>query len=132
MKRKYKITTAKNAVEKGLVKVGDIVTVKYKVTEIKDDAIIVTKTENSPASWIFSGIKIRIPIPEPKQIDFGEAGRVLKSDGFIVMTTGYCHEDSKCFSGYLLQDTEESKKGYTSNNWAMQEIWQDITDTYNL
>lgn len=113
-----------------MVKVGDEVWVKCKANECFNGSIYLETIEN--AIMYCENTKIRIPIPEPKLIDFGEAGRVLKSiDGFIVMTTGWHHKESYSFSAYLLHDFEQYKKGYTANSWNDNpEAWTDITDTY--
>lgn len=113
---KYKITTAKNAVKKGLVKIVDLIWIKVKVESTDYEKIGYKLTT-----------KIRIPIPEQKPIDFGEAGKVLKNGELIICTTG--HYQNNCFSGYLLEDTKQYKKGYCFNSWYT-EGWTDITDTY--
>lgn len=115
--KKYKITTAKKAVQNGLVKIGDKIWIEG-IVESTDYEKIGYKPTN----------KIRIPIPEQKPIDFGEAGRVLKSGNLIVKTTGHS-EDFK-FSAYVLK-SEYYPIGEARYDWIIDEGWTDITDTYN-
>jgi hypothetical protein len=128
--KRIKITAA-NAVKKGLVKVGDEVWVKCKISEID------SRRTDYPISigygfdllWISYGSEILIPKPEPKPIDFGKAGLILKGEISIVKTTGYC--GTECFSGIYLNGN--CTKGFTSNGFIKdQNMWQDITETYYL
>lgn len=55
---------------------------------VKVGDIIMNGFYDSRGSY-FENSKIRIPISEPKPIDFGVAERVLKEENSIVKTTGY-------------------------------------------
>jgi hypothetical protein len=123
-------TTARNAVKKGLVKVGDKVWVKGIITEIDIDSDFSIRID-SGAGHIWHHITdiISIPKPEPKPIDFGKEGLILKGEISIVKTTGYC--GTECFSGIYLNGN--CTKGFTSNGFIKdQNMWEDITETYYL
>lgn len=62
---------------------------------------------------------------EPKPIDFGVPGRVLKGENSIVKTTGY--HSQVFFSGIYL---DSDSVGFTSNGFIKSCNWLDITDTY--
>lgn len=126
---KYIKTTARNAVRKGLVKKGDNIWVQMEVSSTEKGIIEIKRLDFM--GMLDSNTRIRIPKPEPKPIDFGVAGRVLKynSNGDIVMTTG-CIQDSELFSAYILE-SKSTGKGRAYNTWiANIELWTDITDTY--
>lgn len=134
--KKYKITTAEKAVEKALVKVGDEIWVKGKVCELLNVSICVETQEY--AIIYCENTTIRIPIPEPKPIDFNIEGRILKYksnlDGrdveFIVKTTGYQNGD--LFGAYIIDPLNSGReKGFAKAfSCIIPKFWQDITDTY--
>ena len=125
-------TTAANAVKNGLVKVGDDVMCRGKIKYIDEDSetlfmqVSFGDNSNTPLDAFDY---LYIPKPEPKPIDFGKAGLVLKAEISIVKTTGYC--GTECFSGIYLNGN--CTKGFTSNGFIKdQNMWQDITETYYL
>lgn len=121
-------TTAANAVKKGLVKEGQKIWVELEVSDIDiehpHNPFAVSLTE-SLYFYIYNDTNIYIPKPEPKPIDFGKAGLVLKEGVSIIQTTGYC--GTQCFSGIYLNG---NTKGFTSNEFIKDNMWQDITKTY--
>jgi hypothetical protein len=122
--KRIKITAA-NAVKKGLVKVGDEVKIEFEIIKMLPVGFV-GKT-NTGVQCSFTKSIISIPKPEPKPIDFGKEGLILKGEISIVKTTGYC--GTECFSGIYLNGN--CTKGFTSNGFIKdQNMWQDITETY--
>ena len=121
-------TSVARALEKGQIKDGDRIFIDAEVLKIDDSDKEVCIAVSNRVFWIKYDTQILIPKPEPKQIDFSQEGRVLKSDDTIVKTTGYRVHDMQ-FSGVVIQ-SPHYKKGYATNTWDSTEIWQDITDTY--
>jgi hypothetical protein len=121
--------SAENAVKKGLIKVGDTVLVEMEVYIMRDSYFF------DKYDRLYENEKIRIPIQEPKPIDFGVAGRVLKyiyqgEDFLIVQTTGYI--SGKTFAAFVIDPLKTSWKKGEVNMFAcaLPDAWQDITDTY--
>lgn len=129
--KKYIKTTAKNAIKKGLIKEGDKVWVDCTIINIDNN--IITIHSHGKNIQLPENRTIRIPKPEPKPIDFGVAGRVLKYTGqmfeSIFITTGRMYGEENgddYFFGYKPDD-----------GWAGEVLigsdlskWTDITDTY--
>lgn len=118
---KHIITTAKNAVKKGLVKKGDKVWVKVEVGDIDNKGI-----SDNNNNFYFDIEKIRIPKPEPKPIDFAVAGRVLRviETNAIFITTGqsgknyfYCYNPKNGWAGNLSMENPSD--------------YEDITEEYS-
>jgi hypothetical protein len=124
-------TSVARALENGHLKVGDEVWVKTKVLKIIGNNLELHIQDFG--FWTRRDAHILITKPEPKPIDFGAEGRVLKlvDDELIVKTTGLVTntEEGKRFSGVVLKCTT-LKVGSCSNNWGCDSTWQDITDTY--
>ena len=122
--KKYRVLSAKKAVKKGLIKVGDEIWVKTHVGDILLRGFV-----DKLGCYLEKTI-IRIPIQETKQkpIDFSEAGRVLKNGNDIIRTTG--DKTSRKFSGYVLE-SDHLRKGFASFKWVISDDWQDITDIWN-
>jgi hypothetical protein len=110
---------ALKAIKKGYLKEGDKFYAEVTLVKILDNEFDFKFTDSQIIS---------IPKPEPKPIDFGKAGLVLKGEFSIIQTTGYC--GTECFSGIYLNG---SAKGLTSNGFIKdQNMWKDITETYKL
>ena len=109
---------ALKAIKKGYLKEGDKFYAEVTLVKILDNDFALKFTDSQIIS---------IPKPEPKPIDFGKAGLVLKGEFSIIQTTGYCGQE--CFSGIYLNGN--CTKGFTSNGFICdQNMWQDITETY--
>lgn len=111
---------ALKAIKKGYLKEGDKFYAELIIVKILDNDFALKFTDSQI---------IYIPKPEPKPIDFGKAGLVLKGEFSIIQTTGYC--GTECFSGIYLNGN--CTKGFTSNGFIKdQNMWQDITENYYL
>ena len=111
---------ALKAIKKGYLKEGDKFYAEVTLVKILDNDFALKFTDSQIIS---------IPKPEPKPIDFGKAGLVLKGEFSIIQTTGFC--GTECFSGIYLNGN--CTKGFTSNGFIKdQNMWQDITETYYL
>ena len=126
-------TTAANAVKNGLVKEGQKIWLELEVSDIDiehtNNPFKVSLTE-SLYFYIYNDTNIFIPKPEPKPIDFGNAGLVLKLRNTIVCTTGY-EAGGDAFTAYVLE-SDISNKGFSSNDYDKRMNWQDITENYYL
>jgi hypothetical protein len=111
---------ALKAIKKGYLKEGDKFYAEVTLVKILDNDFALKFTDSQIIS---------IPKPEPKPIDFGKAGLVLKGEFSIIQTTGFC--GTECFSGIYLNGN--CTKGFTSNGFIKdQNMWEDITETYYL
>ena len=111
---------ALKAIKKGYLKEGDKFYAEVTLVKILDNDFALKFTDSQIIS---------IPKPEPKPIDFGKAGLVLKGEFSIIQTTGFC--GTECFSGIYLNGN--CTKGFTSNGFIKdQNMWEDITENYYL